>query len=378
MRRHRYLWSFLLLPVVLAGCSTTVGSRFGGSSQFGGTPQSKSIAVVGDRPQPATTGEPGGQVVADAHEPEPRRNPKARISGRVVDDQGEPVPNVTVRLADGGAKGGKDIQAKTDRSGGFTLNGLRPGSTYWLIAEGEDNKGPLTGRIQAKTADTDVEISLAAEGAGSSATSRQSARSTRARPVSNREEVDSPAEDNEEPKVNREDLLRPAEDAGSIDPGPPPPQSGRPQLSNPEPTVGWRTGNTSPAASPRPQSEEVAATSSEDSPRPRRVAPSTSPASDDDGPNPLPPAIGSDDASNSDDPSRPTVRRTPRETRSAPKPRRRPIPATSPCPPRPVSSRSSIPENWRSVRRIPPRSRSILRSRRSNPTPSRPRQSGRD
>ncbi len=58
-----------------------------------------------------------------------------------------------------------------------------------------------------------------------------------------------------------------------------------------------------------------------------------------------------------------------------PKPSR-PLTPARPCRPRPVSSRSSIPENWRSVRRIPPRSRSILRSRRSNPTPSRPRQSG--
>src|SRR5947209_3442952 len=99
MRLHRHCGPLFLLPVVLAGCSTTVGSR------FGGTPHSRSIAVVGDQPMPASAGEPGGKVAADVVDPEPRRNPKTRISGRVVDESGEPVANATVRLADGGTKG---------------------------------------------------------------------------------------------------------------------------------------------------------------------------------------------------------------------------------------------------------------------------------
>jgi hypothetical protein len=257
-------------------------------------------------------------VVADIPEPEPRRNPKTRIAGRVVDDQGEPVPNVTVRLADGGTKGGKDIQATTDRSGGFTLNGLRPGSSYWLVAEGEDSKGPLTGRIQARTADTDVEISLLAEGSGSSTTSRQSARPSRAKPVSNREELDPAAEESQSPKVNREDLLPPADDAGAIDPGPPPPpQSGRPKLSSPEPTVGWRNGNSAKSSRPRSQDQEIASTSSDDSPRTRRATTFDPPASDEDGPNPLPPAINPDAASSPDDsiPARSSSTRRPAKSK---------------------------------------------------------------
>jgi hypothetical protein len=118
LRRRCHAWFLILLPLALAGCSTTMGSR------FGGTPQAKSIAVVGDRPVSVASGEPGGQVVAEA-DPEPKPNPKARITGRVIDDQGEPVANVTVRLADGASKGGKDIRGVTDKTGTFTLNGLR-------------------------------------------------------------------------------------------------------------------------------------------------------------------------------------------------------------------------------------------------------------
>jgi thiol-disulfide isomerase/thioredoxin len=329
MCRHHYLRSVILLPLVVAGCSTTGGSR------FGGTPQSKSIAVVGDRPQPASTGEPGGQVVAEVPEPEPRRNPKTRIAGRVVDDQGEPVPNVTVRLADGGTKGGKDVQATTDRSGGFTLNGLRPGSTYSLIAEGEDAKGPLIGRIQARTADTDVEISLAAEGAGTSTNARQAARPTRAKPVSNLEEIDPTTEDTENPKVNRERSLPPVEGSDEIDPGPTPTPSGLPKLSNPQATAGWRTGNTSSASNPRSQTNEIASTSSQDSPRPRRTASAGPPAGDDDGPNPLPPAIDSDAASNPDDsaPARSPNARKPSRTRNGAKVQPSPDPGEIALPP---------------------------------------------
>ena len=99
-----------LLPLLLVGCSTTAASR------FGGTPQSKSITVVGERPLPVSTGEPGGKVVASEQEPEPRRNPRTRISGRVLDQSGEPVSGAIVRLADGGGKGGREIRATSDQS----------------------------------------------------------------------------------------------------------------------------------------------------------------------------------------------------------------------------------------------------------------------
>ena len=307
MRLHRPYRSLFLLPVVLAGCSTTVGSR------FGGTPQSKSIAVVGERPLPASTGEPGGRVVADDEVPEPRRNPKTRISGRVLDDQGEPVPNITVRLADGGTKGGKDIRGTTDRSGAFTLNGLRPGTTYSLIAEAEDDRGPLTGRVEARTSDTGVEISLAG-GQDAATTTRRSARPSRAKSVSNREDLDQVSEGEEAPKVNREDVAPPAEEVDTLDPGPASTSGpGRPQLSPPQPGVGWKNkSGTSTAGRTGDRAVESVATSPDDPPRRRRVVNDEPPAGEEDEPNPLPPAIdpgstnGPDDAS----PARPSSARS--------------------------------------------------------------------
>jgi thiol-disulfide isomerase/thioredoxin len=310
MRLHRHHWSLILLPVVLAGCSTTAGSR------FGGTARSRSIAVVGDRPQVATTGEPGGQVSADLPEPEPRRNPRTRIAGRVVDDQGEPVSNVTVRLADGGAKGGMDIRATTDRSGGFTLNGLRPGSTYWLIAEAEDDRGPLSGRVQATTAETGVEIALSAEASGSS--NGRSARPSRARPISNREGLEPPPAEEAPPNLNREDLPPTTEDDGTLDPGPvPPTRARRPQLSTPEPAVGWKNRAS---VRIRSQDEDIVASSTDIESKPRFAVSVETSTSDDEGPNPLPPAIEPGTSSNPDEeaPNRsPSARRAARPREKA-------------------------------------------------------------
>ena len=283
MRLHRRLPILWLLPILLAGCSSTLGSK------FGGTPQSRSIAVVGERPLPASTGEPGGKVVAEDEEPEPRRNPKTRISGRVFDEVGDPVAGATVRLADGGVKGGKEIRGTTDRSGGFTLNGLRPGSNYVLIAEGEDENGPILGRIEAKTAETGVEISLVSE---SKATTRRSARPARAKPVSNREDAVNDADRDASPRLNREDVSAPSSgDPDSIDPGPPEPSPSRlPKLSSPQPTAGWRNGKTATASRPKEVDPSDDATASDASPRRTRPA-QAEPAEDEDGTNPLPPAI---------------------------------------------------------------------------------------
>ena len=59
---------------------------------------------------------------------------RGRISGRVYDERGKPVPGAKVRLAVGGESGGKAVSAVTDRSGAFTLRGVRPGSSYTVIA----------------------------------------------------------------------------------------------------------------------------------------------------------------------------------------------------------------------------------------------------
>ena len=276
----RRQWPWLLLPIVLAGCSSTAGSR------FGGTPKSRSIAVVGDRTLPASTGEPGGQVVADTTDPEPRPNPRSRISGRVVDEFGEPVANATVRLADGGAKGGKDIRGTTDRSGAFTLNGLRVGTTYSLVAEAEDDRGStLSGRVQARTSDSGVEISLLGDEPGSKASPRRPVRPSRAKPISNREEVGEDTSTEAAPRVNPEDVAAPTEESEPLDPGPTPPASrrGRPQPTSAEPSVGWRntTGTRKTASKPEDR---------EDSSSPSKPEPQ---ATEEDA-NPLPPAIDPD------------------------------------------------------------------------------------
>ena len=216
-----------LIALALGGCAST------NASKFGGTAESRSIAVVGDRPMPSTVGEPGGQVSASDVEPEPRRNSVARISGRVLDEQGRPVPDATVRLADGGVKGGRDVTATTDASGAFTLGGLRQGSTYTLVAESDDGRDVLVGRKRAKTSETGVEISLMAKDDGSTAT-HSPAKVTRVRPISTRED-DEVIQDGH-PGVNREDL-GPATD----DPGPSAP--GKPRLSPPAPQpAGGRPG----------------------------------------------------------------------------------------------------------------------------------------
>ena len=302
----------LLAPVVLAGCSTTMGSRFAANTPS----KAKSITVVGDRPMQVTTGEPENKVAAnDDVEPEPKRNPKTRISGRVVDEDGRPVAGATVRLADGTAKGGKDIRTTTDPSGAFTLNGLRTGSTYSLIAEGEDDDGPLMGRIKAKTADTGVEISLIGEETEAPATARKPTRTSRARPISNVE--DTPAQ-YDRTGINREDIRPPAEDADTLDPGPSQTSGpGRTQLSPPEPALGWRNGTASKASRPRDDEAETIASNADDQPRKARPKkPAAPPAEDEDGPNPLPPAIeagASADPDDSESKPRPPARTTPRK-----------------------------------------------------------------
>ena len=277
-----------LLPILLVGCTSTTGS------QFGGTAQSKSIAVVGEQTLPATTGEPGGKVTAESEPTEPRRNPRTRISGRVVDEMGEPIAGATVRLADSGSRGGKEILGTSDRSGAFTLNGLRAGSTYVLIAEVEDEEGPLIGRIEARTAETGVEIGLSPE-SGKGKVSRRSARSAQARPVSSREESGGVPDEADRPtRINREDVAPPAENPdgqGSIDPGPQPDRVGRPQLSKPEPGIGWRNRKDATASRSRDE-ESPEETTTPDRPRLRTSVPANQDdrsGSDDE--DPLPPAL---------------------------------------------------------------------------------------
>lgn len=304
----------ILVGLGLAGCSATSGVRTGAGSKM------KTFLAVGDKPLPVVTGEPGSTVAAGEPEstaPRKKARPEGRISGRVFGADGRPVPEARVRLAVGGAPGGKVSTARTDRSGAFTLHNLRPGSTYTVIAEWEGGDGVMTGRANARASDTDVRISLGPQDAPPT----RAAAPSRVDRVSDREAADdgdaegADARDRPEPepgavrpdgRVNEEDLP-PAVEADAMAA---PPERTRPATvarrgrTGPTAPAAWKSGGrgTRPAedsippaggtagdreADDRPPNDapvdsETRGTAS----RPEAVSPE-----EDDVPNPLPPAI---------------------------------------------------------------------------------------
>ena len=290
----------------LAGCSSTSGTRTGAGSK-----KMKTFLSVGDKPLPVVTGDAGSVVSADAEPaPAPRRGrPAGRISGRVFDADGKPVPDARVRLAVSGAAGGKVVRASTDRSGAFTLHGLRPGSNYTVIAEWEGDEGKVSGRANARTSDTDVRISLGEP----DPTSARAEPPSRVKNVSDRAS-DEPGDEDEQAStparvrsnVNEEDLP-PATEAEALAPNPGVTSGSRASASyrrdrpptaqayvwrkgtgervaggTEDPSAGQpagRIGSANPAAPVDPEARGTAA------PAPDAVSPL------DDVPNPLPPAL---------------------------------------------------------------------------------------
>ena len=136
-----------LLPLAALGlgCAST-----GGVTRNGNDPKIQTIASVGDRPVATRAGRTlTSSAVADLAALNSPRTRDDRVSGRVVDESGDPVPNAHVRVAAGGISGGRVAEATSDRAGGFTLRGLRPGSNYTLIAEYEGQGGLVEGRAEA-------------------------------------------------------------------------------------------------------------------------------------------------------------------------------------------------------------------------------------
>ena len=160
MRSSHTALCLLTMVSIVTGCSQTRPLRSSNTSDV------KTVASVGDKPLPIVTGEPGtGSLRAEPEDIDrPAAKSGSRISGRVYDERGKPVSNVKVRLAVSGAAGGKAVVATTDRSGAFTLHGLRAGSSYTVIAEYEDDEGTMSGRAQAKAPQTDVRIALQVPG----------------------------------------------------------------------------------------------------------------------------------------------------------------------------------------------------------------------
>jgi len=253
------------------------------------------VASLGDKPLPIVSGEPGASLRAENEEldlPAPRGS---RISGRVYDERGRPVPNAKVRLAVGSAPGGRVASATTDRSGAFTLRGLQSGSSYTLIAEYQGDDGLMTGRAQAKAPQGDVRIGLQARD-GESEQGHASIRPARPRvePISN---VD-PADDEGTEvggaggRINGEDMDPPAAEAATLLPRRNLQASRQAADSSRLPVrAGWNL---------RQAGSKTDATASGEAPARDKAGDSTSrsrgsdPAAedlDDDGPNPLPPAL---------------------------------------------------------------------------------------
>lgn len=292
--RTRYL--AVAVPLIAAvGCAGTTGGRSGLTDRW------RTIVTANGTRQPAETGPPGAAVAAALEPPEPRGRAGERISGRVVDAKGRPVPGAEVRLADGGARSGRDVRDTTDAAGGFTLGGLRPGETYTLIAEIDDGRGPLVGRSsRVEAPESGLRIRLRdAETAEAEPEEPERARVGRA---SSREDLgDAPQEEEAEPepegrpaasrppRINIDDLP-PAEEAEALDVAEPKPS---PRTAR----SAWRRGNATsdpsvetvdapsdPPATPAP------AEPAPEGARPEGPKPPPAPVVEDDGPNPLPPA----------------------------------------------------------------------------------------
>ena len=155
-----------LFGLFATGCSNLNEGRPGLANRW------RTMASSGGSSLPTESGPPGAAVSAELGELETAPRSDGRISGRVIDPKGRPVPNAEVRLADGTSRVGKDLHVTTDDAGGFTIRGLRPGGSYTLIAEGDDGRDTLVGRASARAPSGNVRILLSQD---DSDTSKQTA-----------------------------------------------------------------------------------------------------------------------------------------------------------------------------------------------------------
>jgi len=289
MRTPSLYRGLLILPLCMFGCSQNWTVRKPPGDDV------KTVASVGDNSLPIRSGTPDSSVRAQDTEPIIPTPSRGRISGRVYDERGQPVPSAKVRLAVGGESGGKAVSAVTDRSGAFTLRGLRPGSSYTVIAEYEGENGLMTGRVEAEAPDIDVRIGLqrrAADGDDVRTTIRP-ARPNVA-PISNVE--DSDEAENAGPlsaRTGRDDVEPPAPEAEAL--------RGNDSGSRPAPQIstsagssgkssGWTQGHRSVNRSAAGQggASGSGSGSAEGSSRTSRAPQETD---GDDEVNPLPPAL---------------------------------------------------------------------------------------
>jgi thiol-disulfide isomerase/thioredoxin len=287
MRNKRSTFCLLTVLCTPIGCSQTGGVRPNPPSNV------RTVASVGDKPLPSVAGEPGASLHSDTDDLDLPPSSGARISGRVFDDRGKPVPNAKVRLAVSSSPGGKVNYATTVRDGSFTIRGLRPGSSYAIIAEYQGEDGILTGRTQAKANQVGVRISLQPRGGESNQghASIQPAR-PRVEPISNIDAVDEETSDEGRSagKINTEDLEPPADDAASLAPRRNVRLSRAADDNSPVPIRGgWNSRQVPSNKGAGPKTQDSGDDSAPATRAPVRDDPSAS--LDDDGPNPLPPAL---------------------------------------------------------------------------------------
>jgi thiol-disulfide isomerase/thioredoxin len=293
MRIPRLAFCLLALAVGnIVGCSQTSWLRSNAPSKM------KTVASVGDKPLPIVAGEPGSSTTAETEQLDLSPSTGGQISGRVFDDRGNPVPKARVRLVVGGAAGGRDNYATTDRSGAFTLRGLRPGRTYTLIAESQSEEGMMSGRAEARVSQTDVRIDVASRSSGSESRP-MSIRPVRSRidPTSAPDEGD----DQEFPPLIRpggalpgedEEREEPAEEAASLSSRTSRQSAARLATATSTPIrAGWspnsRSGSAGVRKTARPRNDAIDAGSRYDRPGSEAIDREY----DDDGENPLPPAL---------------------------------------------------------------------------------------
>ncbi len=280
--------------LVLAGCSV-MGCNQTSMLRSNSLSSTKTVASVGDKTLPIVAGEPGTGTATRAETEQLDLSPASgsNLSGRVLDDQGKPVPNARVRLVVGGAPAGRDNYATTDRAGGFTLRGLRAGRSYTLIAESQGEDGMMSGRAAAKAPQTDVRIQVAVHA------STAEPKSMSIRPARSR--VEAPLDPDEGTEEGFPLMIKPgaipadddgkeppAEEAASLSP-----KSNRQSVTRVAATssapikAGWNV--TERPASSRPNATRKA--SDQEDLRPRRPSSDQTGRESDDEVDPLPPAL---------------------------------------------------------------------------------------
>lgn len=254
-------------------------------------PGIKTTTSIGDRPVSVVAGVTGDSHRRSVEVADRSDRAGGRISGQVVDDHGQPVPEAEIRLADGSRPFGRDVRVRTDAAGRFTLRDLRPGTRYTLIAD--DGHGPSSrfGRAVAQAPEGEVLIRLGRDEqlADLEPEPDPAPDSPRIDRVSERREVSDFDSDSPMARLNPDDIPpAPVPEASALASRSP----GRGILapgSVPTRRQGWRSAG-SDGLEPL-NSEDVAETSREPDGLPERQSILGLPIETDDGPNPLPPAI---------------------------------------------------------------------------------------